>query len=52
VSVSRLNRLLHEAHRETVKLISRHKSRELEMIRGSLESALEWLDNYLQRKGE
>ena len=44
-SYARLNRLLHEAHRETLKLLRKHRSRELKMLRGALEAAIEWLDN-------
>ena len=43
----RLNRLLHEAHRETLRILRVHKTRELKMLRGALEAAIEWLDNEL-----
>ena len=45
-SYARLNRLLHETHREVMKLLRIHKrSRELKMLRGAILAAIEWLEN-------
>ena len=45
-SYARLNRLLHETHREVMKLLKVHKrSKELKMLRGAILAAIEWLEN-------
>ena len=45
-SYAKLNRLLHETHREVMKLLRIHKrSRELKMLRGAILAAIEWLEN-------
>ena len=47
-SYAKLNRLLHETHREVMKLLKIHKrSKELKMLRGAILAAIEWLENQL-----
>ena len=52
-SYARLNRLLHETHREVMKLLRIHKrSRELKMLRGAILAAIEWLENEVTEEGD
>ena len=52
-SYARLNRLLHETHREVMRLLRIHKrSRELKMLRGAILAAIEWLENEVTEGGD
>jgi len=48
----KLSKLLHEAHKEVMRLLRKHrKSKELKMLRGAILAAMEWLENRIADEG-